>query len=147
MEDHDAHAKASSYHTISVTVSEWEEAINSVVASNDIAFVTSADDNGTRVAREGLFNVDQDDPIRASVAEVEGILDPDILGHALNESLAMSNFWICAGSTVVSLGEDDLFTDLPDVLAAHAENPRGVNKELLSKIWRISHQRQIPEVR
>ena len=71
-----------------MTGDEWEKAIDSVVANNDIAFVNKANDDGTREAQK-IFNFDEDDPIRASVAEVEGILDPAIMDHALSESLAM----------------------------------------------------------
>ena len=136
LENDDECTEASDYHTINVTGDEWEEAIDSVVASNDISFVT-ANNHGTREVQEDIFNMDQGNPTRASVAEIEGILDPSILDHALSESLANSNISMCAGSTVILLNGDNLFIEQPKSLATHAENPRGVTKEMLSKVWRI----------
>ena len=73
---------------------------------------------------EDISNLDHDDPIRASVADVTGILDPVILDHALQEEWAKSEIAMGAGCTLPSSQDNDLFMD-PAGSATHAEIPKG----------------------
>jgi hypothetical protein len=88
-----------------------------------------------------LFNVDQDDPIRAQIADLTGLLDPEYLREALNASLDRSRAAMaagCAGMPEPILAEDDGLWISFEAAAAHAEISKDVTKEMLAKVWRIS---------
>jgi hypothetical protein len=76
---------------IEVSGEEWEAALDAAVADGDI--FNPQDD----LMSDELFNVDQDDPIRAQVADLTGMLDPAILHDALNECLLHSKLAMAAG--------------------------------------------------
>jgi hypothetical protein len=121
--------------TFQVSGEQWEQALDEAVASVDLNFspYDAMDPN--------LFNVDQDDPIRAQIADLTGLLDPEYLREALNASLDRSRAAMaagCAGMPEPMLADDDGLWISFEAAAAHAEISKDVTKEMLAKVWRIS---------
>ena len=119
---------------INVSSSQWENAIDSILENNDMAFTPTEGDNWNS-------NFDHDDPIRAHVCDLTGTLDPDLLWMSTDEHLMQSKFGMAAGSTVASVleqdQENDLFIDA-EVDSARAMPGKGVSKEHLAKVWRLN---------
>ena len=120
---------------INVSVAQWESAIDSTLEANDMLFLPEPVDN------DWSRNLDHDDPIRAHVCDLTGILDPDLLPTALEETLRDSKFAMAAGSTVTGNPQDpdrgEVFLDL-QAGATQAMKTGGVSKEHLAKVWRLN---------
>ena len=99
------------------------------------------------------------DAIRAEVASVSCTYDPVLFCDLLDDNIALSKFATAVGSTTAKYQDPDSVIDfwddpepnvehisegsaLMDVFASatHAEKPKGVNAELLQKIWRIDEK-------
>ena len=109
---------------------QWEDSVDKIMEVNDIDFIPEGPDLGW------ADNVDQDDPIRAHVCDLTGVIDHDLLSEAANESLRESKFRMAAGSTMPMQSDevdDGLFVDL-EASAADASWMGGVTKEHLAKV-------------
>ncbi len=85
---------------INVSSTQWENAIDSVLKNNDVACTPTEGDAWNS-------NLDQDNPIRAHICDLTGILDPDLLWQSTDERLRQSKFGMAAGSTVASVLEQN----------------------------------------
>lgn len=115
-----------------------EAAIDSAVAELDL------NDTGSQDGMYyDLFNMDQDDPIRAQVADLTAFLDPTWLNEALNQNLYRSRAAMAAGCAGMpgprEVEDDGLWIPFKSA-ATHAEIPKGVSKEDLARVWRISEE-------
>ena len=120
--------------TLQVSGERWERAMDDAVEHTD--FHSPQDDTSSTA-----FNMDQDDPIRAQVADLSAVLDPDLLHDLLSNHVVQSKAAMAAGCSGISDlqrdYDDDLFISL-EVAAAHVEVQKGVTKEMLASVWRIS---------
>ena len=119
---------------INVSSVQWEDSVDRIIEENDIDFIPEGPDLGW------ADNVDQDDPIRAHVCDLTGVIDSDLLSEAVDESLRESKFRMAAGSTMPMQNEDldnSLFVNL-EASAADASRMGGVTKEHLAKVWRLN---------
>ena len=146
---HDEDVKDAEVYEITASGDDWEAAIDAVLATNEDILGDEFDVNDVAF--------DQDDPIRAQVADLTGVLDEDILSKAFEEHRRDSQFAMAAGCTLVGdmqscdAADDALFLPLHlvepteadiilDMSATHAEKPKGVTADHISKIWRISEE-------
>ena len=129
------------YIDISVTEARYETAIDAVVAGNDVTYVTDDESQASETQQESydMFNMDQDDPIRANICDLSALFDESYLQQLLEDRVAESKIGMAIGSMNAANPQDDMDCELFDsaVSAAHAERPKGVSKELLMKVWRI----------
>ena len=92
------------------------------------------------------------DAIRTEVASISCAYDPVLFCDLLDDNIAFSKYLASVGSTTVKQQDPDFDMDIWDqcesigagsgsmdafASASHAENPKGVDAELLQKIWRI----------
>jgi hypothetical protein len=84
---------------INVSGEQWEEALDDAV--EHINAFNPQDD----LLSSELFDVDQDDPIRAQVCDLTGILDPAILHDTLNAKLFQSKVAMAAGCAGMSFNK------------------------------------------
>ena len=86
-----------------------------------------------------MFNIDQDDPIRAHVADLSACFDQSYLQGLLEDQLNLKGFTMVTGSTTADNPRDAETWELFDstISSAHAEMPKGITKEPISKIWMI----------
>ncbi|KAL7538844.1 hypothetical protein ACHAXR_009411 [Thalassiosira sp. AJA248-18] len=115
---------------------QWENAIDAAIAASDIDFIKRDDPS---MSEDDLKQ--DDDPIRAHVADLSGIFDPTIFQNALNDRLGDSKLAMAAGCTMAHNPQDDLDCELFEdisIAATHAAIPKGVSKEMLTKVWGIS---------
>ena len=86
--------------------------------------------------------MDHDDPIRANVADLSACFDLTLCCEALNKQEELSTFGIVAGCMTTDNPQDgdccELWADAVSVSVTHAEAPKGVSQEILSKVWIIS---------
>ena len=101
-------------------------------------------DPSPAILKEENFNVDQDDPIRAQVAEISIIFDPLMLAQEIlkkQEHTCVAMAAGCAGMPSSLSGvSDGLFVTVAEPCAKHAEVPKGIDKEILARVWRISEE-------
>ena len=131
-DDHDAEIEG-----LEVSWEKWERVIDALATKPDGSEPSEA-------FQEELHNVDQDDPIRAQVADLSGVLDPVTFAEAIRKKQLCGHAAMAAGCAGhpnhpedVS---DELFLPLSEACATHAEIPKGVTKEMLAKVWRISEE-------
>jgi len=118
---------------LNVSVERYEAAISSIVAS----YPSNPQHAHESHHLEHAFNRD-DDVMQAAVSELSACYDESLLAQALNERCMRGKIAMEAGSAnVIELDED---VDLFEAFATHAETPKGVTAEHLSKVWRISHE-------
>jgi hypothetical protein len=113
---------------INVSGEQWEAALDDAV--EHINAFNPQDD----LLSSELFNVDQDDPIRAQVCDLTGILDPAILHDALNAKFFQSKVAMAAGCAGMPFNPQDDLDDgsfwIPiEVAVSHMEIPKGVTKD------------------
>ena len=118
---------------------QYEAAINSIVGTNKTRVFKSSDD----VDPHSVFNkysdfIRDDDCMQATVADLIGCFEEELLQRAMTEQGAKSKIAMEYGN--ISLygfnnNEDDAIFELA---ATHAETPKGVTADHLSKVWRIS---------
>ena len=85
---------------INVSAGQWEKVIDDMLEANEMLCIPEPVDN------DWYMNLDHDDPIRAHVCDLTGILDPDILPTVLEEMLQDSKFAMAAGCTVAGNPQD-----------------------------------------
>ena len=129
------------YVNISVTEARFEKAIDEMAMNNDVAYVTD-DESQTSNPQDGpsdMFNMDQDDPIRANICDLSALFDEAYLQELLDDHVAESKIGMAIGSMNAANPQDDTTCTLfePTASATHVERPKGVNKEVLMKVWRI----------
>jgi len=124
------------YTEFEVDAVRFEAAIDAVVATNDVTYVT--DDEST--VSHDMFNMDYDDPIRANICDMSACFDVSYLQQVFEDDLVRSKIGMAIGSMHAADPQDDMDCELFDGLlsATHAERPKGVSKETLMKVWRIS---------
>lgn len=118
---------------VGVPMESIDAAIDAVIASSAIPQCMDASD-----AEKLTFKADA---IRAHVADVSCALDPFSFASTVADRAALSKFTAAIGCTTAVACDTacQLFTAVT-VSATHAEAPKGVSPELLSKIWRIDQQ-------
>ena len=120
---------------INVSATQWEDAIDATLKANEMMCIPKSADNSWTV------NLDQNDPIRAQVCDLTGILDPDLLPTVMEENLRASKFAMAAGSTMAGNPQDpdqgEVFIDL-EAAATQGQQTGGVSKEHLAKVWRLN---------
>lgn len=124
------------FNDLNVSAVEWEEAIDSAVE-----YETDGPEPRLYPSVDGLFDNLDCDRCEAEVMDITAMLDPDVLDKFLGERLAYSNVAAAAGcgsGPIPPDTSDDLFITLAEASATHAEIPKGVTKEMLAKVWRIS---------
>ena len=88
-------------------------------------------------------NINKNDPIRAHVCDLTGVLDPDLFPTAVEEHLRDSKFAMAAGSTTTGNPQDpdsnEVFIDI-EAAVADGKVSGGVSKEHLAKVWRINEE-------
>ena len=77
---------------INVSAVQWESAIDAALEANDLPSIAEGADNAWS------DNLDHDDPIRANICNLTGILDPDLFSQAVEENLRDSNSRMYHGS-------------------------------------------------
>ena len=132
------------YVNISVTEARFEEAIDDMAMSNDVTYVTDDESQASNPQddQSDMFNMDQDDPIRANICDLSALFDESYLQELLDDRVAESKIGMAIGSMNAANPQDEmectLFeSEFASTAATHAERPKGVNKELLMKVWRI----------
>ena len=122
---------------INVTSERYEAAIDAIISGNDVTFVTeeSKESRDTSVMRE-------DDPICAQICDLSACFDENYLQEMMESKLQDSKYAMAIGSTTACNPQDDLECELFEshLSAAHAEKSKGVSKEMLAKVWRISEE-------
>ncbi|KAL7534954.1 hypothetical protein ACHAXR_006167 [Thalassiosira sp. AJA248-18] len=107
-----------------IMAGQWENAIDAAIAASDIDFIGLDDPPMS----EENFKQDND-PIRAHVADLSGIFDLTILFQdALNDRLGDSKLAMAAGCTMAHNPQDDLDCELFEdisIAATHAAIPKG----------------------
>eukprot|EP00956_Cyclotella_meneghiniana_P022884 scaffold43789_cov35-Cyclotella_meneghiniana.AAC.2 len=123
--------------SINVSAVQWEEAIDRMVCDDPFCLEPSLHPSG-----EGLFDDGAIDCSSADVVDITSMLDKEFLDKLLSERHAyatVAGAAGCAPSTIPNdKTSDEVFLNLADASAAHAEIPKGVTKEMLAKVWRIS---------
>eukprot|EP00956_Cyclotella_meneghiniana_P034439 scaffold104886_cov86-Cyclotella_meneghiniana.AAC.1 len=123
--------------SINVSAMQWEAAIDSMVTEDPFWMEPSLHPSG-----EGMFDDGAIDCSSADVVDITSMLDEEFLNKMLSERHAYASIAGAAGCNPISIPSDEpsdeLFLNLADASAAHAEIPKGVTKEMLSKVWRIS---------
>ena len=112
---------------------QWDNAIDTILDANELETIPMGPD------LLWSDNADQDDPIRAHVCDLTGIIDGDLLSDAVGENLRESKFRMAAGSTMLDGRNDELFIDL-NASSAKAKMKGGVTKEHLAKVWRLNEE-------
>jgi len=123
------------YVNISVTEARFEKAIDEMAMNNDEAYVTD-DESQTSNPQDGpsdMFNMDQDDPIRANICDLSALFDEAYLQELLDDHVAKSKIGMAIGSMNAANPQDDTNCTLfePTASATHAERPKGDHKEVL----------------
>ncbi len=129
------------YVDIDVSHDRFESAINAVVASNDVTFVTDTTPHDT----DSTFNMDQDDPIQANVCDLSACLDEDLFTDILNKHLNDSEFAMSIGATAAGNPQEASNFDLFDshISATHAERAKGVTKKYRARCGAFLRLRHI----
>ena len=144
---------------IGVSGPQWEAAIDSVCAENDIFLINPQDYEVSEVDASQAdpsvchANLDPENPAHedfcppehfatASVVDMTGLLDEKVLAEALGEKWVEAKTAMAAGSQSAANPQDsaecELFLDI-EAAATQAGIPSSaVTKEMLSKVWRIS---------
>ena len=88
------------------------------------------------VIGETLMTDADEDHVAAALSSVSNTLDPRAFAQSLNEKVASSKFAMSVGSVSCDpdyiIGSDDV-----NISAMHADKPKGVSAEVLSKVFRI----------
>ena len=106
--DGDFHQAEDANNWIEINVSgvQWDEANDKILEMNDLEVIPQGPD------LSWTDNIDQNDPIKAHVCDLTGILDSDLLSDAVGENLRESKFRMAAGSTTPNGQDNELFIDL-----------------------------------
>ena len=116
--------------TPEVSAQQWENAIDANINAHDMADYNQ---------RESFWNLDQDDPIRAQVCDLTGILDTDQLLSSMEDGLVDSELVMAAGCTLPT--EEDMGDSLflgAEASATEATRFNTFTKEHLAKVWRLN---------
>ena len=124
---------------------ELDEAVDTVISSYHISTCADSARPDAQLLEEQIkFKYD---PIWEQVADVSCVLDPEVLCNILDEQLSLLQLSAEVESIVANPQVSDCVIfyaseDFTDVFASatHAENPKGVSVDLLSKIWRIDYE-------
>ena len=117
---------------------QYETAIISIIVTNNRCVIKLNDDVDTHSVLNDYFDfIRDDDYMQATVADLTGYFDEELLRRSVTERGAKSKIAMASGN--ISLdgfknNEDDAIFELA---AKHAETPKGVTDEHLSKVWRI----------
>jgi len=114
-----------------VDVDRYESVVDAIISQNDVNFVPDP---------EAAYT--DEDTLRAQVCDLTACFNDRHLQQIMEEKLAESKFSMAIGSTTYHADNDEdceLFmpSGSSEISATHAERPKGVSKEQLSKIWRI----------
>jgi hypothetical protein len=90
------------YVDIDVSHERFEAAIDAVVASNDVTFVTEPNPQDGNT-----YNLDHDDPIRANLCDLSACFDDEQFADLLNGRLSETEFAASIGSATMANPEDD----------------------------------------
>ena len=126
---------------LQVSEEQHETAISSIVATQDTcAFTSNNHGDPCLVINDDLDFIRDDDYMQTAVADLTGCFDEELRQKAVNERAAKSKIAMESGNISLDSfkkNEDDAIFELA---AAHAETPKGVTAENLSKVWRISEE-------
>ena len=78
-----------------------------------------------------------DDPIQASINDLNAYFDERLLKRAVNEKTKKSKISMAAGCSILEGFQDGNVDDI-FIPATHGEQPKGASKEIISKVWKIS---------
>ena len=130
-----------------VTVDESEseaKQIQAVISSSAVAMDVMDRDSGER-ARDSMQHLIDDD-IRTQVAETSVVLDPHLFAAKISAAIAQSKFSEAIGATLVNDDGCELWaaaepsTQDAEVSSSRVGKVRGVSPEILSKVFKISHE-------
>ena len=123
------------YVKISVTEARYEKAIDAIAMENDVAYVTDNESQASdsHEVSYAMFNMDQDDPIRANICDMSALYDESYLQELLDDRVAESKIGMAIDSMNAANPQDDITCELFDtaISATHAERPKGISKEML----------------
>ena len=75
--------------------------------------------------------------MQAAVADLTGCFDEELLRRAMTERTEKSKIAMKSGNTTLEGFDDDEDDSIFELSAAHADTPKVVTAENLSKVWRI----------
>ena len=78
--------------------------------------------------------------MQAAVADLTGCFDEELIRRAVTERTAKSKIAMKSGNITLEGFKDNEDDSIFELAAAHAETPKGVTAEHLSKVWRISDE-------
>ena len=133
----------------------WENPgeVSAIYLVLDTSFVANPTGNvSTSKELDNEFEMLKTDAIREKVASISCAYDPVLFCDLLDDNIALSKLLAEVGRTTVKQQDPEFVMDIWDQCesvgagsgymdalpsASHAENPKGVDSELLQKIWRI----------
>ena len=140
---------------------EYEESIDAVIAANNCAPLMLSQSSHCCPYIDETVKFD-DDPIRANLASVNICFDETLMAERFHDRLLQSKYAASIGSTSAANTQDphvceifgldpsdsdcheywytpeDMINPQRSVSATHASKPKGINKEHIMKIWRVS---------
>ena len=126
---------------LQVSEEQYEADISSIVGENETgAFKLGDDDDPSSVINEYFDFVRDEDYMQAAVADLTGCFDEELLRRAVTERTAKSKIAMESGNITLEGFKDNEDDSIFELAAAHAETPKGVTAEHLSKVWRISDE-------
>ena len=78
--------------------------------------------------------------MQAAVADLTGYLDEELFRRAVTKRTEQSKIAMESGNITLEGFDNDEDEYIFELSAAHAETPKGVTAEHLSKVWRISDE-------
>lgn len=121
---------------IRVSEEQYEHMVSSIVAKNYEAESHTKVENSSH---SGFMNPMCDNVyIQAAIADLTAYVDEELLCTAVNERTMKSKIAMESGSIDINTDTEDV--NIFESSAAHADTPKGITAEKLSKVWQISHE-------
>ena len=127
---------------LQVSEENYEAAISSIVGANDTGAFKYDESVDSFSMKNDYFEsksdfVRDDDYMQAAVTDLTGCLYEELLRRAVNERTAKSNIAMESRNITLEGLNNDEDDSIFELSAAHADIPKGVAAEHLSKVWRI----------